>query len=472
MTFRSIMALTTALLLTTAATVAAEELSPLETLGKRLFFDDSLSNPPGQSCADCHAPETGWTGPDSEINAAGAVMTGAIFNRFGNRKPPTSSYGGYNPLLHQTGMGMGPGMGDGPGPGMGNGGGMGNGPGMGNGGGMNGGGMTADGSFAGGHFWDGRATGWTYGDPLAEQAMGPFLNPLEQNNPNAKFVCLNVQRTDYAVLFEEVWGPGSLDCVKDVAGTYERIARSIAAYERSSETNPFSSRFDDFWRNSEGKMPPVRAINMMNWTRFKDRGLSDMELMGLMLFNTKGKCSVCHLLQPMHGAPAPLFTDFRYHNLGIPKNQDNPFYTLPPKWNPDGADWIDPGLGGFLATTAGLGETGFARDYTAEAAANLGKHRTPTLRNVDKRPTADFVKAYGHNGHFKSLAEIVHFYNLRDVLPICDIPDPPTDSMGGATCFDPPEVAENINVTDMGNLGLTPQEGMAIIQFLKTLSDQ
>ena len=84
----------------------------------------------------------------------------------------------------------------------------------------------------------------------------------------------------------------------------------------------------------------------------------------------------------------------------------------------------------------------------------------------------DFVKAFGHNGYFKSLQEIVHFYDLRDFLPVCDVPDPPKDGMGGATCFPPPEVAENINRIDMGNLGLTPQEGVDLIGFLKTLSDE
>ncbi|MBE0596257.1 MAG: cytochrome-c peroxidase, partial [Desulfuromonadales bacterium] len=316
-------------------------------------------------------------------------------------------------------------------------------------------------------FWDGRATGWTLGDPLAEQAMGPFLNPLEQNNPNARHVCLNVLRTDYAVLFEEVWSPGSLDCVNDVTGTYERIARAIAAYERSAEVNPFSSKFDLFWNNSVGKMPPVHAINAMNWTRFQGRGLEEMELKGLMLFNTKGKCSTCHFLRPMHGSPAPLFTDFGYHNLGVPKNPLNPFYSMPRRWNPQGASWIDPGLGGFLATTAGLPDNnGAARDYSAEAAENYGKHRTPTLRNVDQRPTPEFIKAFGHNGYFKNLAEIVHFYNLRDVLPVCN-----DGGIPGLDCFEAPEVAVNVNRTDLGALGLAPDEGMAIIRFLQTLTD-
>jgi cytochrome c peroxidase len=174
----------------------------------------------------------------------------------------------------------------------------------------------------------------------------------------------------------------------------------------------------------------------------------------------------------MHGSTYPLFTDFRYHNLGMPQNPLNPYYDMPRRWNQDGEDWVDIGLGGFLETTVGSVDTfGIPRDYVTYAPENYGKHRTPTLRNVDLRPAPDFVKAYGHNGYFKSLPEIVHFYNLRDVLPVCTEPNPPLDSMGGATCFPPPEVAENINREDMGNLGLTPQEGMALIAFLKTLSD-
>jgi cytochrome c peroxidase len=475
-------------------------LEPIEELGKALFFDASLSNPPGQSCAACHGPEAGGTGPDSAVNATGAVEPGVVHTRAGNRKPPTFAYGGFTPILHKCGGNAGDCMsggmgGDGTGGGGMGSGGMGSGGmsggmsgggmsgggmsggGMG-GGGMGGGGMMAD-TFAGGIFWDGRATGWTLGDPLAEQAMGPFLNPLEMNNPNAKFVCLNVMRTGYAVLFEEVWGPGSLDCVKNVSGTYERIARSIAAYERSAEVSPFNSRFDEFWRQVEAKravprsgIPAVWAINGMNWVKFKGLGLTDAELAGLAVFNGKGKCSTCHLLQPMHGSSYPLFTDFRYHNLGVPKNPMNPFYAMPRPWNPDGANWVDQGLGGFLAKTAGMKDAaGTSRDYTEYAADNYGKHRTPTLRNADLRPAPTFVKAFGHNGYFKSLQEIIHFYNLRDVLPVCEVPDPPKDRMGGATCFPPPEVAENINRTDMGSLGLTPQEGMALIGFLKTLSD-
>jgi len=181
--------------------------SPMEQLGKLIFFDENLSTPPGQSCAACHAPETGFTGPDSSINAAEAVYPGVVHTRSGNRKPPTAAYGGESPVLHYD---------------------------------------EGEEVWVGGMFWDGRATGWILGDPLAEQAQGPFLNPLEQNSPNAKLVLIRIAKSDYASVFEEVWGPGSLDFVKDVAGSYERVARSIAAYEESAEVNPFTSKYDSY----------------------------------------------------------------------------------------------------------------------------------------------------------------------------------------------------------------------------------
>ncbi len=377
--------------------VAANGLSPIEQLGKLLFFDENLSTPPGQSCAACHAPEVGFTGPDSDINNDTVVYPGAVHTRFGNRKPPAASYGGESPVLHYD---------------------------------------TDEELWIGGMFWDGRATGWLLGDPLAEQAMGPFLNPLEQNNPNALYVCLKVADSDYASLFEQVWGPGSLAPLfikKNVETTYERIALSIAAYEDSEEVNPFSSKFDLFVAGSVE--------------------LEDEEMEGMMLFHEKGKCVLCHLsgrkedattYEPEDFDARAAFTDFTYDNLGVPRNPDNPFYSMPRKWNPDGEDWIDPGLGGFLKS---IGEA-----YEGE----WGKHKVPTLRNVDKRPSAGFVKAYGHNGFFKSLEEITHFYNTRDVASE-DWPEP--------------EVSINVNDEELGDLGLSEDEEAAIVAFMKTLTD-
>lgn len=392
------------------AAALEEPLTLMEQLGKHLLFDSNLSTPAGQSCAACHSPETGYTGPDPLINEATAVYPGAVFTRCGNRKPPTAAYGGESPVLFYD---------------------------------------EVEEVWVGGMFWDGRATGWALGDPLAEQAMGPFLNPLEQNNPNMRFVVESVARSSYADLFEEVWGPGSLDFKHDVAGSYERIARSIAAYERSSEVNPFSSRFDAFWDAAHDAGLDVTAIDSANWADYAGYGLEGDALEGLGLFNdeTKGKCSLCHTLD-VGSAGYPLFTDFTYDNLGVPKNPDNPYYDMPRKWNPDGDDWVDPGLGGFLQAE------GFSEDVYMAA---WGMHKVPTLRNVDKRPYDGFVKAFGHNGYFKSLEDITHFYNTRDV----------PDEM-----WPEPEVAINVNTDQLGDLGLTAAEEAKIVAFMRSLSDQ
>ena len=103
-----------------------------------------------------------------------------------------------------------------------------------------------------------------------------------------------------------------------------------------------------------------------------------------------------------------------------------------------------------------------------------GKHKVPTLRNVDKGSDA-VTKAYGHNGYFKSLYGIVHFYNTRDTLPIC-----PDDGAFGvyteaealaADCWPAPEVSENVNTDELGDLGLSVADEEAIVAFLRALSD-
>jgi cytochrome c peroxidase len=387
-------------------TQTATKLTPIQELGKKLFFDTNLSTPAGQSCAACHAPQTGWTGPlSADKNPGHAVYEGAVKGRFGNRKPPSAAYAGDSPNLHQD----------------------------------------EKGDFVGGMFWDGRATGAILNDPLAEQAGGPFLNPLEQNSTDKKTVVMKVKSSDYAPLFEQVWNIKKEDWEKNADKIYEDMARSIAAFEESEEVSSFNSKFDVFWKKARAKGLKVEAISQANSQKYKNWGLDENELKGLVLFNTKGKCSECHVLTPGPNNKPPLFTDFGYDNIGVPKNPKNPFYSVDKKWNPDGVNWVDPGLGGFLKGTT---------QYAQYAERNMGKHKVPTLRNVAVMPAEDFVKVYTHNGFFKSLKEIVHFYNARDVGD-----------------FPPAEVSANMNNTQMGSLGLTDDEENAIVAFLKTLSD-
>lgn len=365
------------------ADVVVASLSDKEELGKLIFFDENLSLNANLSCASCHGPAWGFTGPKEIINKHGAVYEGSIPGAFGDRKPPSSAYATQSPILHQD----------------------------------------AAGAWVGGSFWDGRATGWRLGSPTAEQALGPFLNPKEQALPDAATVVNLVKSSDYAGLFIAVWGPGSLD----VPSAFDNIGRSIAAYEASAESNAFSSRFD-------------------RWGRGKAR-LSGEEARGFGLFQGKAKCVNCH---PLKGKN-PLFTDFTYANTGVPTNPANPAYVADQNFR-------DPGLGGFLKSI-----------NKPEAVYSLewGKFKVPTLRNVDRRPDPGLVKAYGHNGYFKSLDEIVHFYNTRDVLPRCES-HPELEE--GVTCWPAPEVAANKN-TAVGNLRLSGAEEDAIVAFLKTLSD-
>lgn len=407
------------------ASLSAWALTDMEQLGKSIFFDNNLSINNNQACAVCHAPEVGFTGPDGYINMHGAVYEGSIMSRFGNRKPPASAYATQSPILYQSSNGV----------------------------------------FVGGNFWDGRATGEKLGNPAADQAQGPFLNPLEQGLPDKACVVYRVCSAMYPVTFQQVW-PGACaitwpmdietGCAMEgymplfdpenemkVSMAYDQIALSIASYEASPEVNAFSSKYD--------------AV-VAGMDKF-----SKKEQAGFNLFWGKGKCNKCHTVNP-RGKPA-LFTDYTYDNLGVPRNPENPFYTEL-EFNPLGAAWIDFGLGGFLQSRM---------DYSMYARENFGKQKVPTLRNVAKGSCEAgydpcIVKAYSHNGYFKSLKGIVHFYNTRDVLQVC--PGPYTETMAMAeNCWPLPELALNMNTKELGNLGMSNKEEDELVEFLKTLSD-
>jgi cytochrome c peroxidase len=399
------------------------QLTPIEQLGKAIYFENISSPAKNMSCAECHGPSVGWTGPNSGVNMRGAVYRGAMPTRFGNRKPPTAAYASFSPVFHYD---------------------------------------EEAGEFKGGNFWDGRATGERLDSPTAEQALGPYLNPVEHNMPSEQAVCQHIVRTKIARLFEEVWGIGSLDCSEEgVYLTYDRIGISIAAYEASTEVNPFSSKFDLYWKvcleadNNEEDCGLAEGDK----EALDPQGIfTEQEFLGLIEFGEY--CSECHVSHRSgpNGVP-PLFTDFLFDNIGVPKNPLNPFYRMDTVYlddgtpiNPLGDAYIDYGLGDFLRTRS---------EWAHLADLNDGKFRTPTVRNVDLRPGKGFTKAYMHNGVFKSLEEVVSFYNTRDIL-----------EMGWA----PPEVPQNVNKEHfngkpMGNFELDEEEEAAIVAFMKTLSD-
>ena len=133
-----------------------------------------------------------------------------------------------------------------------------------------------------------------------------------------------------------------------------------------------------------------------------------------------------------------------------------------------GGVYVDSGVGSFLRTLqSDSGQLNPDSEWIKLAPKFEAKIQVPTLRNVDMRPTPSFVKAYMHNGYFKSLKEVVHFYNTRDVLPKCNA----DDAGEKVTCWPAPEDSTNVNKRQLGNLGLTDEEEDALVAFLKTLTD-
>ena len=427
-----------------SARVTQVQLTDLEKLGKAIFIDQQLSVNKNMSCATCHAVEAGGTAASDHSNRILGLHPGSKFesynqlpsanNTFAFRNIQTNTYSVYSPPLHREQK--------------------------------EGGGI----SMVGGNFWDGRAMGFITGRPTQEQAMVPPLGTLEGELPAAACVVKAVvddpslaeARAQYKQVFgsklETIQWPASIDadCTNtnavidmpsaqddiSVQRVYSNLSNALWAYQRSSEIVPFSSRFD---ASADGKVQ-----------------LTDSERRGLDLFNGKAHCANCHVSTPRPGLSKPLFTDFTYDNIGIPRNPSNPVYTFS-MINPDGWNWVDQGLGAVLRHDDTLRE---------QAADNIGKFKVPTVRNVDKRPNPDFVRAYMHNGYFRSLEQVVDFYNTRDVKPRCENRFTTADSAEQQGCWPEPEISENLNTQELGNLGLTQDETSDLIAFLKTLSDE
>jgi cytochrome c peroxidase len=415
----------------------------IHTLGKLLLFDKHLSVNQNEACSFCHTPETGFTGPIQSLNLTTVSYPGSVRTRFSQRKPQSYMYATFAPVLHYNAL---------------------------------------QGDFVGGNFWDMRASGYRLQSPSAEQAQGPPTRDVEMGLPDSACLTYRLSKAPYRKLFETVWGADSLAIhwpanVEKVCATpappprddphpvhlsvadrqrsdhvYDEFGLSAAAYEASPEVSPFTSKYDYVQAGKEQFTP--------------------QEASGYALFRAKARCNECH----RDGGPGeePLFTDFTASNLGVPRNSALQYYyeDKPDRQaysaNPVGEAFIDIGVGPFLRTLqSDSGQLNPDSQWIELAPKFDAKFQVPTLRNVDMRPTSDFVKAYMHNGYFKSLKEVVHFYNTRDVLPRCNEGDP-REKVG---CWPPPEDATNLNKKQLGNLKLTDQEENDLVAFLKTLTD-
>jgi cytochrome c peroxidase len=452
-----------------------------ETLGKLLNYDEKMSPFQDVACASCHMPYAGFSGPIPSVNDTMIAYPGTLRFRAGKRTAQRYTYSPYFPTLRYSAV---------------------------------------HGQFFGGNFWDARATGYKLDSPDAEQAQHPPVDTQEMGFPDTACIAFRISEAEYRPLFEQVWGvdfdirwpqntrricatPGGAA----VFGTdnmpiflrpadrtkanriFDAWGLSISVFERSVQVSPFTSKFDAFLAGSQT--------------------LTAEETAGYDLFRGKAACNTCHLdgrgstQTPGTGsgttpstttgtdtsAPAdvaPLFTCFGYANLGLPLNpRDSFFYQTTPDGfgftpNPIGFGYRDLGLGTFLRSGPGSAPNPNS-SWVQFAPTTDGRMQTSTARNVamtpqqcpttEAGPTPFFQKEFFHNGYIKSLKQLVHFYNTRDVFrkPVTS-GHCPAGTTERVDCWPMAEVPNNIDMT-VGNLGLTDQEENLVVTFLQTLTD-
>lgn len=449
-----------------------------QLLGKLMNFDEHMSPFENRACGFCHMPYAGFSGPIPSVNLTMIAYPGSFQFRAGKRTAQRYTYAPNFPVLNFN---------------------------------------EAQAAFFGGNFWDSRATGYLLGSPDAEQAQHPPVDTQEHMLPDTACIAFRLQTAVYRPLFEQMWGAGSLDIkfpheTEEICETpggaaafgpnttpiplsledrvkannvYDHWGESLDQYEASPDVSAFSSKFDAFLA---GKYT-----------------MTSNEMAGYNLFKGKGNCNSCHLdgrstaptpSPPEGTAPdstdtgaaanvRPLFTCFGSANLGLPLNPRDAFYyqTTPDFFgftgNPYGFGYRDLGLGTFLRSGPGSAPNPNSQ-WIQFAPTSDGQMQTSTARNVamtpPQCPTTEapgpyFQKEFFHNGYIKSLKQLVHFYNTRDVYPFnvtsghC-----PAGKTEKVDCWPMPEVPNNIDMT-VGKLGLTDAEEDQIVAFLQTLTD-
>ncbi|GAA4332331.1 cytochrome c peroxidase [Pigmentiphaga soli] len=371
-----------------ARPVSAQELADI---GRLAFFDPGLSASGRQSCASCHSPEHAYGPP----NSLAVQLGGPDMKHPGTRAVPSLRYLRRTPIWsHAIPVSMKERLSE------------------------------PDLKPSGGFAWDGRF------NSMADQAAFPLLNPDEMANADAAAVAARLAKAAYAERFRQAFG-------RDILSRPDRalaaLGKALERFELDDPSfQPFSSKFD---RYLDGK---VR--------------LDAQEQRGFALFvdPARGNCASCHLAA-MGGAGAhPVFTDFNFQVVGVPRNPEIPA-------NADPA-YYDLGLCGPVR-----GDQSAQRKY-------CGMFKTPSLRNVASRG------AFFHNGRFHDLTEVLRFYVERNTAPGKWYPHP-----GGRQRYDdlPPDLQGNVDFlnapfdTPSGGKPVWSEADIAsVAAFLRTLTDQ
>jgi cytochrome c peroxidase len=453
----------------------------MRILGGLLQYDLNMSPFKNTACASCHMPYAAFSGPIPSVNLTMIAYPGSLRFRAAKRTAQRYTYSHAFPDLNYN---------------------------------------TTQGAFFGGNFWDSRATGYQLQAPDADQAQWPPLDPLEMQFPDLACIAFRISKSSYVTLFEQIWGPIDIAWPSDTesicdtpAGAatfggsttpialsaddrtkakniFDHWGQTLSFLERSPDVSPFTSKFDAFLANPSANP------------------LTPDEMAGYNLFRGKAACNTCHLdgrgstQTPGTGSDStpstttgtdtsaaadvtPVFTCFGSANLGLPKNPRIAllFETTPDSFgftpNPAGFTYTDFGLGTFLRSGFGSGPNPNS-DWVQFAPKSDGQMQTMTARDValvpPQCPTTEapgpyFQKEFFHNGYIKSLKQLVHFYNTRDVYRMqVESGECPAGTVEKVTCWPAAEVPQNQDMT-VGNLGLTDTEENQVVAFLQTLTD-
>jgi cytochrome c peroxidase len=446
-----------------------------QLLGKLMNFDENMSPLRDRACGFCHMPYAGFSGPIQSVNLTMVAYPGSYQYRAGKRTAQRYTYAPNFPVLNYN---------------------------------------AAQGAFLGGNFWDSRATGYLLGSPDAEQAQHPPVDTQEHMLPDTACIAYRISQAEYYPLYTTVWGPFSIafpentEQICSIPGgasvfngnatpinlspqdraiannVYDHWGNSLDQYEASQDVGAFSSKFDAY-------------VAYLTSPTGKTNPFTSDEIAGYNLFRGKANCNSCHLdgngtsatSSPTAppAATAPLFTCFGSANLGLPLNPRDAFYyqTTPDIFgftaNPYGFGYRDLGLGTFLRSGFGAAPSPNS-SWTQYAPTSDGQMQTSSARNVamvpakcgsTEAPGPYFQKEFFHNGYIKSLKQLVHFYNTRDVpaykFNVTSGHCPP-GTVEKVTCWPEPEVTNNLDMT-IGDLDLTDHEEDQVVAFLQTLTD-
>ncbi|WP_229258963.1 cytochrome-c peroxidase [Duganella flavida] len=370
------------------APVAADNRVAMAALGRQMFSDASLSASGRQSCATCHSPAHAYGPPDGQPVQPG----GEGMDKHGFRSVPSLRY-----VLPRTPRWFKEHQRD---------------PIERE--------IEADSVPTGGFTRDGRF------DTLHEQARGPLFDQAEMANRDDASLAAKLRKASYAEEFSRLFGAAAL---ADDKQAVDGLTMALERFQLDDPSfAPYTSKFDQVLKGQAQ--------------------LSQQEQRGLQLFAdpSKGNCVSCHIASPGANGAAPLFTDYSFAILGVPRNRKLAV-------NADPA-FFDVGLCGPARKTPAALDQKYC-----------GGFKTPSLRNVATR------RVFMHNGVFDNLADAVRFYADRDLKPKRWYPHGRYDDLPPAWRNNVDRLTAPLNRKPGEQPALDEAEVQDIVAFLRTLTD-